>query len=72
MGNDGVYYHFAYWVVGNHPLAGKTWSPEETTVPGKLAALGHNLKDYVQDPANQDVFLKMIDDHLAWFQSHSN
>lgn len=72
MGNDGVVYHFAYWVVGNSAQAGKTWSPGETTAPGKLAALGHSIKDYVQDPANQDAFLQVIDDHLAWFQSHSN
>lgn len=67
MGNDGVVYHFAYWVVGNPAQSGKTWSPGMTTVPGKLAALGHSIKDYVQDPENQDVFLNVIDDHLAWF-----
>jgi hypothetical protein len=42
------------------------------TVPAKLAALGHNLKDYVQDPANQEVFLKVIEDHLEWLHAHSH
>lgn len=71
MGCDGVSYHFAYCGLGNL-LAGKTWSPEETSVPGKLVALGGALRDFVRDPANQDVFLNVIDDHLAWFASHSN
>jgi hypothetical protein len=71
LGCDGVYYHFAYWGVGSTPLAGKIWSPDETSVPGKLAELGHTLRDYVKDTANQDVFLKAIEDHLEWFQTHS-
>lgn len=71
LGCDGVDYHFAYWGVGSPPLAGKVWSPEETTVPGKLADLGQTLTDYVKDTANQDVFLKAIEDHLEWFQTHS-
>jgi hypothetical protein len=70
VGNDGVYYHFGYWVVGKGPLAGKTWSPRGAMVPGKLVALRHNLKDYVQDPANQEVFLKVIEDHIEWFDAH--
>jgi hypothetical protein len=69
LGCDGVFYHFAYWRVGSAPLAGKTWSPEEATVPGKLAVLGHTLKDYARDTANQDVFLKAIEDQLEWFQT---
>jgi hypothetical protein len=71
LGCDGVYYHFGYWGVGSLPLAGKTWSPEETTVPGKLAELGHTLRDYVKDTANQDVFLKVMEDHVEWLQAHS-
>ena len=69
LGCDGVNYHFAYWSVGSAPLAGKTWSPEETTVPGKLAVLGHTLKDYAKHTANQEVFLKTIEDQLEWFRT---
>jgi hypothetical protein len=72
VGHDGTCYHFGYWVVGQQTLAGKTWSPRGETVPAKLAALGHNLKDYVQDPANQEVFLKVIEDHLEWLHAHSH
>jgi hypothetical protein len=71
LGCDGVYYHFGYWGKGSPPLAGKIWSPEETTVPGKLADFGRTLRDYVKDTANQDVFLRAIEDHLEWFQTHS-
>jgi hypothetical protein len=69
LGCDGVFYHFAYWGIGSAPLAGKTWSPEETTVPGKLAVLGHTLRDYAKDTENQDVFLKAMEDQLEWFQT---
>ena len=71
LGFDGVDYHFGYWGKGSPPLAGKIWSPEETTVPGKLADFGRTLRDYVKDTANQDVFLRAIEDHLEWFQTHS-
>jgi hypothetical protein len=64
FGLDGVYYHFAYWAKGSSLLAGKIWSPERTTVPGKLADLGQTLRDYVKDTANQDVFLKVIDSSM--------
>jgi len=71
---DGVTYHFAYsrqGVKGIPPTAGKTWSPNEETVPGKLVGLSHALRDYAKDSANQDVFLRVIQDHLEWFQTHS-
>jgi hypothetical protein len=68
---DGVTYHFAYSRKWIKETAGKTWSPEEETVPGKLVGLSHALRDYAKDSANQDVFLKVIQDHLEWFQTHS-
>lgn len=48
---------------------------QHTTVLSKRdrrIPLGHSIKDYVQDPSDEDVFVKVIDDHLTWFQSHSN
>jgi hypothetical protein len=69
---DGVTYHFAYSKKGIPATAGKTWSPLESTIPGKLTALANNIKDYVRDPANQDVFLNLINNHLEWFRSHSH
>ena len=69
---DGVTYHFAYSRKGMPATAGKTWSPVESTIPGKLTALAHSIKDYVRDPANQDVFMQVINDHLEWFRSHSD
>ena len=69
-GCDGVTYHFAYSGKGKLAMAGKTWSPEEETVPGKLVGLSHALRDYAKDAANQDVFLTVIEDHLEWFQTH--
>lgn len=71
-GCDGVSYHFAYSKKGIPAMAGKTWCPGAATTPGKLVSLAYMLKDYVRDPANQDAFLHAINEHLAWFRSHSN
>jgi hypothetical protein len=39
-------------------MAGKTWSPLETTILGKLTTLAHSIENYVRDSANQEVFCK--------------
>lgn len=67
---DGITYHFACSGKGKLAMAGKTWSPEEGTVPGKLGGLSHALRDYAKNAANQGVFLTVIEDHLEWFQTH--
>jgi hypothetical protein len=53
LGLDGVSYHFACSGpdVGN--MAGRTWSPERTTVPGRLVAISHALRAYVEAGAEQ-------------------
>jgi hypothetical protein len=71
MGEDGVIYHFCYTVKGNPPLAGRTWSPSETSIPGKLVVLSRTIRDYVRDQANREVFLGVMDDQIEWFLSHS-
>lgn len=68
-GRDGTTYHFSYSRKRGLAMAGKTWSPEEETVPGKLVGLSQALKCYAKDAANQDVFLKAVEDHLEWFRS---
>lgn len=68
---DGITYHFVYSRKGKPTTAGKTWSPSRTTVPGKLVGLSHALRDHAKDSANQDVFRQVIEDHLEWFQTHS-
>jgi hypothetical protein len=60
-GCDGVTYHFAYCRSGIRGIperSGKTWSPEEESVPGKLVGLSHALGDYAKDSANQDCLSK--------------
>ena len=72
-GCDGVIYHFTYARRGTNAIperSGKTWSPAEDSVPGKIVGLSHALGDYAKDSANQDVFLKVIQDHIEWFQTH--
>jgi len=71
LGCDGVYYHFSYWRPPSSSLAGKIWLPGKKTVPGRLAALGHALGSYAQDEPNRDVFMTVIEDHLAWFSKNS-
>ena len=73
-GCDGVIYHFTYSRRGTKGIprrSGKTWSPEEDSVPGKLVGLSHTLADYAKDPVNRDVFLEVIQDRVRWFQERS-
>jgi hypothetical protein len=67
-GFDGESYHFTYARKGVPERSGKTWSPAEDSVPGKIVGLSHALGDYAKDSANQDVFLQVIQDHIEWFQ----
>lgn len=69
-GCDGATHHFEYSGKGVPAIAGKTWSPVETTIPGRLAGLARCLRDYVRDQENQDAFLQAVNDHLLWLQSH--
>jgi hypothetical protein len=71
FGCDGVTYHFGYWKTGNRSMAGKTWSPGKTTAPGMLASLANNIRDYVRDEANRDVFWNVIIDILKGLQEYS-
>jgi len=52
IGRDGVSYHFACSVPGGWRLAGRTWSPERETIPGRLVAISHALRAYLE--ANEE------------------
>ena len=67
-GCDGESYYFTYARKGVPERSGKTWSPAEDSVPGKIVGLSHAVGNYVKDSANQDVFLKVMQDHIEWFQ----
>jgi len=68
---DGVAYHFGYWGVGTKPMAGKTRSPDQSTVPGKLVSLGHALRDYAKTGSSPNRQVEeTIAEHLDWFQTH--
>ena len=49
--------------------SGKTWCPTKDSVPGKLVIISDALGEYAKDLANQDVFLRVIRDHIEWFQT---
>jgi len=69
-GCDGETYHFTYSGKGMPERSGKTWSPAADSVPGKIVGLSHAVRDYATDSANQDVFLKVLQDHIEWLQTH--
>jgi hypothetical protein len=48
LGRDGVSYHFAYSGPDVGSLAGRTRSPETTTMPGRLVAITHALRTYLE------------------------
>ena len=51
-------------------LAGKTWSPDSATTPGRLVALSHQLRGYVRAvEAERAALLSQIRDTLFWFES---
>jgi hypothetical protein len=66
---DGVTYHFACHGPGFNWMAGKTWSPEPQTAPGKLVALGHLLYQYVErDEPERSVLANEIRQAADWFR----
>ena len=63
MGLDGVTYHFS-----NGAMAGKKWSPNPETAPGRLAELSHNLRDYCEAEEKQrPAFLLRVEDLITGF-----
>ena len=67
VGTDGIGYHFSC-----RRMAGKTWSPDKESAPGKLVALGHLLADYVESDYSRRV--AVADDirkHVDWFKELS-
>jgi hypothetical protein len=63
---DGIEYHFAYSRRSIGSMAGKAWSPGETTAPGKLVALSNNLREYVQDGEHPNLqIVRRIEDQIA-------
>ncbi|MBN2293318.1 MAG: hypothetical protein JXM70_12885 [Pirellulales bacterium] len=62
IGLDGVTYHFAY----DH-MSGKTWSPPENSLPGKLCALSNDLyNDTVAGRINERRVCRII----RWFRGN--
>lgn len=69
MGLDGVTYHFACHGPGVGFMAGKTWSPDSTTAPGRLVTLSHLLYRYVEetDAVRHDLVGEILQS-AAWFR----
>lgn len=67
-GVDGDSYHFAYSGDDGARMAGRTWSPEHDTAPGRLVSLSHLLRKYVEsDEAERPGQLDLIRRYLDWF-----
>jgi hypothetical protein len=65
-GCDGVTYHFGYGRRGSAPMAGKTWSPPEDSLPGMLASISQSLRDHVRTGERSDnQILQRIDEQLS-------
>jgi hypothetical protein len=63
MGLDGVTYHFS-----NGAMAGKTWSPDPGTAPGRFAELSHRLREYcAAEKGRRSAFLAQIDELARGF-----
>jgi hypothetical protein len=63
---DGTTYHFGHSKRGSAPMAGKTWSPPEETVPGKLVSLSRLLRECVRDAGpSDDRIIQKIDEHVT-------
>lgn len=70
VGLDGINYHFTFMSEARGWLAGKIWSPEEGTSPGKLVSLSHALRSFVRASASeQEGVLMEIRDRIAWFET---
>jgi hypothetical protein len=69
LGKDGVTYHFACHDLGVGFMAGKTWSPNRQTAPGRLVAFSHLLYRYVeQDEAERTRLADEIQQAAEWFR----
>lgn len=69
IGLDGVTYHFACHGAGVGWMAGKTWSPDSQTAPGRLVALSHLLYRYVEVSEEERTGLaRDVQDAADWFQ----
>jgi hypothetical protein len=64
---DGETYHFACGANNVGWMAGKTWSPDPDTAPGRLVALCHLLYDYVELGEIQSDLLQKFHDAAEWF-----
>lgn len=72
-GLDGVTYHFGCHGPGAGWMAGKTWSPDEISAPGKLVALSQLLYQYVEASEQlRGEMLSKIRDAALWFKGISN
>jgi hypothetical protein len=68
FGADGETYHFTCWERGMGCMAGRTWSPEPETAPGRLVALSHLLSRYVVADDEQRTGLSdEIRQSVEWF-----
>ncbi len=63
-GRDGVSYHFVYSGAWSVDLAGWTWSPPSGTIPGKLVALSHVLRDFLE--ASEEVEEQLRGELNSW------
>ena len=62
MGLDGVTYHYSY----GH-MSGKTWSPPENSLPGKLCGLSDRLyNDNLKGQINERRILRLV----RWFRGN--
>jgi hypothetical protein len=68
-GLDGVKYHFSFMSLARGPMAGKIWSPEEETAPGRLVSLSHVLCDFVRaSPTERESVLVKVRELIGWFE----
>jgi hypothetical protein len=69
FGLDGVSYHFFYHGPGVGRMAGRTWSPEGQTGPGKLVALSEMLRRYVLSGKKERPAIEQeLRPALEWFR----
>jgi hypothetical protein len=72
-GLDGVTYHFQCHLRGAGRMAGKVWSPDRNTGPGRLVALSHALVNYAKaDESAREAALAEIDEYLQWFEGRAD
>jgi hypothetical protein len=63
---DGENYHFALSDPETGQMAGRTWSPDEGSGPGKLVALACGLRQYVlAREAEQESIVRQVRQQLV-------